>query len=263
MSPLLSSNKRQKGLNVSSNSIINAEYVIELEKIGHTEVEFASIMNGGYFYTHRSCASFSFGMVLGAATGTLSNLEVVVAQALSKICPVQNCSTTRASPRPVAGGTTTERDVDYEVQLEVPVLSGLFWLGFANARRGRFVAMATSSGTRACVQFVIELTRRRPTGMVKCSWCNKYRPSVTPFVAEKTDPDTNIHAKVHSKTGGKDHSTSAGRHHYVDGVCLSEHNLHQIKSLQAELASGNQSYSCNLSRHWTRTTEFWSRSNQP
>ncbi|XP_052561922.1 uncharacterized protein LOC120430889 [Culex pipiens pallens] len=51
--------------------------------------------------------------------------------------------------------------------------------------------------------------------------------------------------------------------HYVDGVCLSEHNLHQIKSLQAELASGNQSYSCNLSRHWTRTTEFWSRSNQP
>ncbi|KAL9698942.1 hypothetical protein quinque_002383 [Culex quinquefasciatus] len=84
LSLLLSSNKRQKGLNVT-NPIINAEYVIELEKIGHTEpVEFASIKNGGYFYTHRSCASWSFGVGLGAATGTLSNLEVVVAQALSK-----------------------------------------------------------------------------------------------------------------------------------------------------------------------------------
>ncbi|XP_039440255.1 uncharacterized protein LOC120421140 [Culex pipiens pallens] len=63
----MSSNKRRKGLNVT-NPIINAEYVIELEKIGHTEpVEFASIKNGGYFYTHRSCASRSFGVGHGDA----------------------------------------------------------------------------------------------------------------------------------------------------------------------------------------------------
>ncbi|EDS32018.1 set domain protein [Culex quinquefasciatus] len=156
ISPLLSSNKRQKGLNVT-NPVINAEYVNELEKIGHTEpVEFTSIKNGGYFYIHRSCASCLFGVGRGAATGTLSILEGVVAQALSKMCyfcsrkgaslmckvdtqatsrsrvskhlffprcPVQNCSTTRASPRPVAGDTTTERDVDSEVRLKVPVLS--------------------------------------------------------------------------------------------------------------------------------------------
>ncbi|XP_038110096.1 histone-lysine N-methyltransferase 2C isoform X3 [Culex quinquefasciatus] len=85
--PLLSSNKRQKGLNKCKNPVITAEYVDELEKIGHTEpVEFASIKDGGYFYIHRSCASWSFGVGRDAATGTLSNLEVVVAQALSKKC---------------------------------------------------------------------------------------------------------------------------------------------------------------------------------
>lgn len=85
--PLLSSNKRQKGLNKCKNPVITAEYVDELEKIGHTEpTEFASIKDGGYFYIHRSCASWSFGVSRDAATGTLSNLEVVVAQALSKKC---------------------------------------------------------------------------------------------------------------------------------------------------------------------------------
>ncbi|XP_039446666.1 uncharacterized protein LOC120426048 [Culex pipiens pallens] len=134
----MSSNKRRKGLNVT-NPIINAEYVIELEKIGHTEpVEFASIKNGGYFYTHRSCASWSFGVGLGAAMGTLSNLEVVVAQALSKmsyfclrlgaslVCKMFCLKLFYYPCIAAAGGTTTERDVDSEVQLEVPVLSGLF-----------------------------------------------------------------------------------------------------------------------------------------
>ncbi|KAL1379791.1 hypothetical protein pipiens_014643 [Culex pipiens pipiens] len=65
--PLLSSNKRQKGLNKCKNPVITAEYVDELEKIGHTEP--LVVWRGP-----------------GAATGTLSNLEVVVAQALSKKC---------------------------------------------------------------------------------------------------------------------------------------------------------------------------------
>ncbi|KAL9705313.1 hypothetical protein quinque_008831 [Culex quinquefasciatus] len=191
MSPLLSSNKRQKGLNVSSNSIINAEYVIELEKIGHTEVEFASIMNGGYFYTHRSCASFSFGMVLGAATGTLSNLEVdSLVESLALVLPSPNES--------IHGGPST-----------------------------------ASSSVATAEMMETDTDLLMPT------------PKSTPKPEKKIIP------------------LALEGNHYVDGVCLSEHNLHQIKSLQAELASGNQSYSCNLSRHWTRTTEFWSRSNQP
>lgn len=69
------------------NPVITAEYVDELEKIGHTEpIEFSNINDGGYFYIHRSCAIWSFGVGRDAISGTLSNLEVVVAQSLNKKC---------------------------------------------------------------------------------------------------------------------------------------------------------------------------------
>ncbi|KAL9707731.1 hypothetical protein quinque_011249 [Culex quinquefasciatus] len=58
-------------LNKCKNPVITAKYVDELEKM-----EFASIKDGGYFYIHRSCASWSFGVGQDTATGTLRNLEM-------------------------------------------------------------------------------------------------------------------------------------------------------------------------------------------
>lgn len=74
-------------VSIQRNPVITAEYVDELEKIGHAEaIEFSAINDGGFFYIHRSCASWSFGVGRDTTTGALSNLEVVVAQSLSKKC---------------------------------------------------------------------------------------------------------------------------------------------------------------------------------
>ncbi|XP_052871048.1 histone-lysine N-methyltransferase 2C-like, partial [Anopheles cruzii] len=85
--PFLANSKRQKGSNKCKNPIATAEYTDELEKIGHLEVNDASFINdGGYFYIHRSCALWSYGVGRDPLSGTLSNLEVVVAQSLSRRC---------------------------------------------------------------------------------------------------------------------------------------------------------------------------------
>uniref|UniRef100_A0A4Y0BEZ4 Histone-lysine N-methyltransferase n=1 Tax=Anopheles funestus TaxID=62324 RepID=A0A4Y0BEZ4_ANOFN len=60
--PHFGSSKRQKGSNKCKNPIPNAEYTDELEKIGHLEVLDSSINDGGYFYIHRSCALWSYGV---------------------------------------------------------------------------------------------------------------------------------------------------------------------------------------------------------
>ncbi|KFB47867.1 hypothetical protein ZHAS_00015920 [Anopheles sinensis] len=84
--PQFGGSKRQKGSNKCKNPIANAEYTDELEKIGHLEVIDSSISDGGYFYIHRSCALWSYGVGRDPVSGTLSNLEVVVVQSLSRRC---------------------------------------------------------------------------------------------------------------------------------------------------------------------------------
>uniref|UniRef100_A0A8W7PV76 PHD-type domain-containing protein n=1 Tax=Anopheles coluzzii TaxID=1518534 RepID=A0A8W7PV76_ANOCL len=84
--PQLGSSKRQKGSNKCKNPIPNAEYTDELEKIGHLEVLDSSISDGGYFYVHRSCALWSYGVGRDPVSGTLSNLELMVVQSLSRRC---------------------------------------------------------------------------------------------------------------------------------------------------------------------------------
>lgn len=84
---ILASNKRQKGLNKCKVPAANAEYVDELEKcIGHTEIcEFSSLVDAGFYYVHRSCAIWSFG-VQRETNGTFSNLTPVVIQAMKAKC---------------------------------------------------------------------------------------------------------------------------------------------------------------------------------
>lgn len=64
-----------------------SEYVDELEKIGHTEIiELKSVTDEqNYFYIHRSCAVWSFGVVRNA-DGGLNNLRAVVVQSLQRKC---------------------------------------------------------------------------------------------------------------------------------------------------------------------------------
>ncbi|EDS30350.1 set domain protein [Culex quinquefasciatus] len=192
----------------SQNPIINAEYVIELEKIG-----------------------------------TLR-------------CPVQKCSTTRAStttpalPRNVTSITKYGWKcrccrVCFDWGSRTPGGDASSrWLQAAG--QGLVVSNLSSSLlgggppgwlSAVCVTSIVQA----PTHLLskKLTQTPKSTPKSTPKPEEKIIP------------------LALEGNHYVDGVGLSEHNLHQIKSLQTELASGNQSYSCNLSRHWTRTTEFW------
>lgn len=85
---IFASNKRQKGLNKCKVPAANAEYVDELEKcIGHTEVlELAALADGGFYYAHRSCAIWSFGVTRDGSNGTFSNFTPVVSKALKAKC---------------------------------------------------------------------------------------------------------------------------------------------------------------------------------
>ncbi|XP_063696250.1 histone-lysine N-methyltransferase 2C-like isoform X2 [Culicoides brevitarsis] len=83
---ILASNKRQKGVNKCKVPAANAEYVDELERIGHTELsEFSAFVDSGHYYVHRSCAIWSFG-VQREANGSLTNVLAVVTQALKAKC---------------------------------------------------------------------------------------------------------------------------------------------------------------------------------
>lgn len=83
---ILASNKRQKGVNKCKIPAANAEYVDELERIGHTELlEFSALVDSGHYYVHRSCAIWSFG-VQRESNGTLTNVLSVITQALKAKC---------------------------------------------------------------------------------------------------------------------------------------------------------------------------------
>lgn len=65
---------------------MSAEYVDELEKIGFIEsLDFTSLHEAGYFYIHRSCAAWSFG-VTSDSNGNLGNVGAVVTTSLSRKC---------------------------------------------------------------------------------------------------------------------------------------------------------------------------------
>lgn len=69
---------------------MSAEYVDELEKIGFIEsLEFSSLHDAGYFYVHRSCAAWSFG-VTNDSNGCLGNVGAVVTTSLSRKCTFCN-----------------------------------------------------------------------------------------------------------------------------------------------------------------------------
>lgn len=88
---LLQLNRRQKGLNKCKNPIQTSEYVDELEKIGHQEpVDLSLLLEGGFFYVHRSCALWSFGVVCDPVNESLSGISAVLVQSLNKKC--SHCS---------------------------------------------------------------------------------------------------------------------------------------------------------------------------
>uniref|UniRef100_A0A336MIG1 Histone-lysine N-methyltransferase 2C n=1 Tax=Culicoides sonorensis TaxID=179676 RepID=A0A336MIG1_CULSO len=83
---ILASNKRQKGVNKCKIPAANAEYVDELERIGHTEIlEFSSNVDNGHYYVHRSCAIWSFG-IQRESNGILTNVVPIITQALKTKC---------------------------------------------------------------------------------------------------------------------------------------------------------------------------------
>jgi PHD-like zinc-binding domain len=80
-------NRRQKGLNKCKNPIQTSEYVDELEKIGHHElVDLNLLVENGFFYVHRLCAMWSFGVVRDPVDDTLSSVSSVLQRSLSRKC---------------------------------------------------------------------------------------------------------------------------------------------------------------------------------
>lgn len=84
-------NRRQKGLNKCKNPIQTSEYVDELEKIGHQEpVDLNQLTDNGYFYVHRLCAMWSFGVARDPVNDTLSGVSPVLQQSLNRKCSYCN-----------------------------------------------------------------------------------------------------------------------------------------------------------------------------
>lgn len=83
-------NRRQKGLNKCKNPVNTTEYVDELEKIGHHEaVDFNMLIENGFYYVHRACAMWSFG-VDRDLSDALSNISQVLKQSLPRKCSYCN-----------------------------------------------------------------------------------------------------------------------------------------------------------------------------
>lgn len=89
---LLQLNRRQKGLNKCKNPIQTSEYVDEFEKIGHQDppVDLNSLVESGYFYVHRLCALWSFGVMRDPVKETLSGVSSVLQQSLNRKCSYCN-----------------------------------------------------------------------------------------------------------------------------------------------------------------------------
>jgi [histone H3]-lysine4 N-trimethyltransferase MLL3 len=68
----------------------SSEYVDELEKIGHIEVvELINLQDAGFFYIHRACAAWSFG-IIREPNGMLSNVGQIVQSSLPRKCTFCN-----------------------------------------------------------------------------------------------------------------------------------------------------------------------------
>lgn len=90
VAPVLS-NRRQKGLNKCKNPVMTTEYVDELEKIGHAEaIEYSLLLDNGFLYIHRTCATWSMGIVRDISSGSLGNVDEVVSQSLARKCSFCN-----------------------------------------------------------------------------------------------------------------------------------------------------------------------------
>jgi PHD-like zinc-binding domain len=80
-------NRRQKGLNKCKNPIQTTEYVDEFDKIGHQEpVDLNQLVENGFFYVHRSCALWSFGVVRDPINESLSGVSAILQQSLNRKC---------------------------------------------------------------------------------------------------------------------------------------------------------------------------------
>lgn len=84
-------NRRQKGLNKCKNPVNTTEYIDELEKIGHHEaIEFNMLIENGFYYVHRACAMWSFGVDRDPVSDALSNVSQVLKKSLSQKCSFCN-----------------------------------------------------------------------------------------------------------------------------------------------------------------------------
>ncbi len=85
-------NRRQKGLNKCKNPIITTEYVDELERIGYQEaIDFSMLIENGFYYVHRACALWSFGVTRDPISDALSsNISQILKNSLSKKCSYCN-----------------------------------------------------------------------------------------------------------------------------------------------------------------------------
>lgn len=111
-------NRRQKGLNKCKNPVVATEYIDELEKIGHSEAtDFNMIVENGFYYVHRTCAMWSFGVERDPINDTLSLVSSVLKQSLgrkcshchhygaSAVCKANNCQKTFHFPCIAASGS--------------------------------------------------------------------------------------------------------------------------------------------------------------
>lgn len=72
------------------NPVNTSEYVDELDKIGHFDsMEMSQIMDGNFYYIHRSCATWSSG-ISRDSSGALGKVAYVVSQSLRRKCAYCN-----------------------------------------------------------------------------------------------------------------------------------------------------------------------------
>ena len=84
-------NRRQKGQNKNKSVTSSTDHVDELEKIGHLDLtEFSNLIDSNnYFYVHRYCAMWSFG-VSKDQCGVFTNVAAIMPRCLQQSCSYCN-----------------------------------------------------------------------------------------------------------------------------------------------------------------------------